>query len=157
MQPTDGAERLEGLERHALVMAVWLPMGLVAAALFHYGLGAGGPIWVVAGFGAVLTGFAGHVIVNVVLRSEFSAREVALGLVLYGCGVVALGVAVLVIDGFAERYFVLISGGLALLATAAVFYMVTRFGVRRAFENFDVIRDFNPRQSSRLPRRRRRR
>lgn len=152
MLPTDRTERLD---RHALVMAIWLPMGMVAVALMHYGLGAGGPVWVMAAFGIVLVAFTGHVIVNVVLRTEFSSREVAVGLVLYGCAMLAVGLAVLVIDGFATRYFLTMAGGLALLAIAVVFYMVTRFGVRRAFESFDVIRDSNPRIASRLPRQRR--
>jgi hypothetical protein len=154
MLPTDRTERLD---RHALVMAIWLPLGLVAVTLAHYGFGDGGPLWVLAAFGTVLAAFSGHVIINVALATEFSPREVALGLVLYGCAVVALVLGVLVVDGFAARYFLAVSGGLALLAAAVVFYMLTRFGVRRAFENFDVIRDFNPRHSSRLPRRRRRR
>jgi hypothetical protein len=152
MLPSD---RIERLDRHALVMAIWLPMGMVAVALMHYGLDAGGPVWVMAAFGMVLVAFAGHIIVNVVLRTEFSPREVAVGLVLYGCAVLATGLAVLLIDGFAARYFLAMSGGFALLAIAVVFYMVTRFGVRRAFETFDVIRESNPRIASHLQRHRR--
>lgn len=147
MLPTDPTDRLD---RHALVTAAWLPAGLVAATLLHYGLGAGGPVWTLAAFGAVLAGFGGHVLVNVVLGTEFSAREVALGLVLYGCAVLAVALGALAIDGFAERQFLAAAGGLALLVAAVVFYMVTRFGVRRAFENFDVIREFNPRRASSL-------
>jgi hypothetical protein len=154
MLPSD---RIEHLDRHALVMAIWLPMGIVAAALMHYALGAGGPMWALAAFGAVLVAFAGHVIVNVVLGTDFSPREVAVGLVLYGCAVLAVALAVVVVDGFAARFFLVMAGGLALLAVAVVLYMVTRFGVRRAFEGFDVIRQFNPRLASRLPRQRRRR
>jgi hypothetical protein len=149
MPPNDGVERLD---RHALVTAIWLPAGLVAMALLRYGLGAGGPVWVLAGFAAILAGFGAHVIVNVVLGSEFTAREVALGLVLYGCGVLAVGLAVLMVDGFAARYFLAVAGGLALLAVAAVLYMVTRFGARRAFESFDVIREFSSRRTTRVAR-----
>jgi hypothetical protein len=61
------------------------------------------------------------------------------------------------IDGFGQRHFLAFSAGLALLAAAVVFYMVIRYGVRQAFESFDVIREFKPRRASRLVRRRRRR
>lgn len=147
------ADRFDRLDRHALVWAVWIPAGFTAAVLMRYGLGAGGSAWILAGFAALLAGFGGHVLVNVVLGTEFTPREVALGLVLYGCGVLALGLAVLSVDGFAERHFLPISIGLAFLAAAAVFYMVTRFGVRTAFENFDVIREFNSRRALRRDRR----
>jgi hypothetical protein len=151
------ADRSERTERHALVTAIWLPAGVVAAASLHYGFGAGGPLWVMTGFGAILLGFVGHVIVNAVLSTEFSRREVALGLVLYGFAGLALGLCSISVDGFASHDFLPAAAGLAALAAAAVFYMVARYGVRRAFENFDVVREFNPRESSRLPRRRSRR
>ena len=141
------------LDRHALVMAIWLPFGLVAASLMHFGFGTGGPVWVLMGFGAVLLAFAGHVIVNVVLESEFQPREVALGLVLYAMAILALVLAVLTVDGFAAVYFLPLASGLAMLALAVVFYMVTRFGVRPAFEKFDVIRDFKAKGSARGVRR----
>jgi hypothetical protein len=154
MLPADPTDRLD---RHALVTAAWIAAGLVAATLFHYGLGAGGPTWVLAAFGVLLAGFGGHVIVNAVLGTEFTPREVALGLVVYGCAVLSVGLAVFMIDGFGQRHFLTFSAGLALLAAAVVFYMVIRYGVRQAFESFDVIREFKPRRASRLVRRRRRR
>ena len=133
---------IQALDRHALVMAVWLPAGLVAAALFHYGLGRGGPAFMLAGFGAILAAFAGHVIVNVLHGTNFTARELALGLVLYAAALVAFGVATLLRPGFAARAFVPMSAGLILIFASVVFTMVTRSGVRGAFESFDVIRTF---------------
>ena len=138
------------LNRHALVLAVWLPAGFVALGLLHYGFGAGGAWWVAAGFAALLAGFAAHVLVNAVLGTGFTARETGLGMVLYATGMVALVLAVLLVDGFAARFFLPVAGGMITLLLAAVFYMLIRFGTRDAFNKFDIIRDNNPRRASRL-------
>ena len=149
-------EVFDRLDRHALVLAVWLPAGFVALGLFHYGFGAGGAWWVAAGFAALLAGFVAHVIVNTVLGSSFSARETGLAMVLYATGMVALVLAVLIVDGFAQKFFLPVAGGMIGLLLAAVFYLLTRFGTRAAFDKFDSIRDNNPRRASRLTREARR-
>lgn len=143
----DSAARLD---RHGLVMAVWIPAGFVALALFHYGFGGGGPLWIAAGFGAILAGFAAHVVVNAVLHTGFTAPEVALALVLFLAGVLAFVMATLFAPGFAERNFLIVVGGMAVLVATVIFYMVTRAGARGAFEFFDIIRDNNPKRSSQL-------
>ncbi len=99
-------EAMARLDRHALVLAVWLPAGFVALGLLHHGFGVGGAWWVAAGFAALL--------------------------------------------------FLPVACGMIALLLAAVFYMLTRFGTRAAFDNFDIIRDNNPRRASRLNRRGRR-
>lgn len=144
---TDGQDPLD---RHALVSAVWLPTGFVALAVAHHGLNAGATGWVLAGFGAVLVGFALHVIVNAVLGTRFTAREVALGLVLYALTGVAFVLATLLQPTFAATFFLPVAGGMAALAAAVVLYMVTRWGPRQAFRQFDIIRDNNPQRASGL-------
>lgn len=148
------AERSGGalarLDRHALVMALWLPAGSVAAILLHHGFAGAGLWWVAAGFAVLLGGFAGHVVVNAVLATGFGPREVGVGLVLYLAALVALAVAVLAVDGFFGAFFLTVAAGMAALACAVVVYMVTRHGARAAFEKFDIVRDNNPRPSSRL-------
>ena len=72
---------MDRLDRHALVATLWLPTGLVAAVLFHHGFDGAGLWWVAGGFAALLAGFAGHVVVNVVLGTGFGPREVGFGLV----------------------------------------------------------------------------
>ena len=151
-RPMQPDEALARLDRHALVMALWLPTGLVAAILFHHGFTAAGAWWVAGGFVAVLAGFGGHVIVNAALGTGFGPREVGVGLILHLGAMLALAVALVLVDGFYETYFLTVAGGMAGLAAAVVFYMVTRHGTRAAFEKFDVIRENNPRPSSRLRR-----
>lgn len=137
--------KTQALDRHALVTTVWLSAGLVATTLFHYGLGRGGGGWIVAAFGVVVAAFAGHVIVNAIHHTPFGRREVALGLVLYGVALVAFGVATLASSRFAARAFAPASVGFLLVFVAVVFTMITRTGVRGAFEAFDVIRTFRAR------------
>jgi hypothetical protein len=43
-----------------------------------------------------------------------------------------------------------VAAGMIALLLAAVFYMLTRFGTRDAFDKFDIIRNNNPRRASRL-------
>ena len=143
-------EASERLDRHALVLAVWLPAGFVALGLLHYGFGPGGTWWVAAGFAALLAGFVAHVVVNAALGTGFTARETGLGMVLYATAIVALVLAVLIGDGFVARFFLPVAGGMIALLLAAVFYILTRFGTRAAFDKFDSIRDNNPRRASRL-------
>ena len=143
----------DALDRHALIGAVWLPAGFVALGLFNHGFSGGGLWWVLAGFGAVLAGYALHVIVNAVLATSFSRHEVALALVVYAAAGLALVLAVLLQPGFAATFFLPVAAGMALLAAAVVFYMVTRSGARAAFGQFDIIRNNNPRSTSGLPHR----
>jgi predicted anti-sigma-YlaC factor YlaD len=146
-------EALDRLDRHALVLAIWLPAGFLALAVLAHGFRSAGPIWVLAGFVPILFGFAAHLVVNAVLGTDFTEREAALGLTVVVAAIVALFAASLFDPGFAERYFLPSAGGLAGLAAAIVGYLVIRHGPRRAFETFDIIRDNNPRRASRLPHR----
>lgn len=132
----------EALDRHALVMACWLAAAMPAAILFEYGFGRGGTPYILAGFAAILAGFVAHVIVNVVYGTGFSPRELGLGLVIYGLALVLFVVLSLVSASFAAHNFLPLSIGFITTGAVVVFYLITRFGARRAFEAFDVIRDF---------------
>ncbi len=138
------------LDRHALVIAVWLAAGVPALVGFRLAFGAGGPIWLGLGFGAFLSGFAAHLIVNAVTATGFTPREVALGLVLALAGILALPLATLMVPGFGARYLIPLAGGAAVLVAAALTAMVIRHGPRRSLELFDAARDTNPRRANRL-------
>jgi hypothetical protein len=136
---------LDALDRHALVMAVWLPSALVAATLLHYGLGAGGWPFTAAGFAVVIAAFAAHVIVNVALGMVFTPKEVALGLTLYAVGLVAFALAIVLSPRFRSEDMLAVSLGFLGTAVAVIFTMIAWLGVRDAFKSFDVIRRFGPR------------
>jgi hypothetical protein len=135
---------LDALDRHALVIAVWLPLLLVAAAVFHYGFGAGGWPFITAGFAVLIAAFAGHVIVNVALGTQFTPKEVALGLVVYCTGLLAAGFATLVSAVFRSHYAMPVSLGFLGTATVVILTMILWLGLRGAFDSFDVIRRFKP-------------
>ncbi|MET3579841.1 hypothetical protein ABID19_002872 [Mesorhizobium robiniae] len=139
MTPLD---KNEALDRHALVMACWLAAALPAAILFEYGFARGGTPYVLAGFAAILVGFVAHVIVNVIYATGFSPRELGLGLVIYGLALVLFVVLSLVRVPFAANNFLPLSIGFITMGAVVVFYLITRYGARQAFEAFDVIRDF---------------
>ena len=130
------------LDRHALVMGVWLALGLIATLLLHYGLGTGGLPAVAAGFAAVLTAVFAHVIVNAVYATTFTRRELALGLVIYLTGLLAVSLAALSSAAFRDHGFVPMAAGLAGSGAVIVIYMIIHFGVRGVFDAFNVIGDF---------------
>jgi hypothetical protein len=136
------ARELDALDRHALVMAIWLPLVLVAATAFHYGFAAGGWPFIGAGFAVLLAAFIGHLIVNVVFGTQFTPREVALGLVIYCVSVLGFGLAMLLSSSFQRLYAVPVALGLLGTAAAIVMTMILWLGLRGAFESFDVIRRF---------------
>jgi hypothetical protein len=140
--PATSTRELDALDRHALVMAVWLPLVLVAAVAFHYGFGAGGWPFISAGFAVLIAAFVGHVIVNVMLGTRFTLREVALGLVAYCTSLLAFGFALLLSFDFQSAYVLPVSLGLLCMAVAIVITMILWLGLRGAFKSFDVIRRF---------------
>lgn len=132
----------EALDRHALVMACWLAAALPAAILFDYGFRQGGAPYMLSGFAVVLAGFAAHVIVNAVYATGFSPRELGLGLIIYGTGLIAFVILSLVSASFAARNFMPLSIGFIATGAVVIFYLITRYGARQAFEGFDAIRNF---------------
>jgi hypothetical protein len=140
--PATPTREIDALDRHALVMAVWLPLVLVAAVAFHYGFGAGSWPFISAGFAVLIAAFVGHVIVNVILGTRFTPREVALGLVVYCASLLAFGFAMLLSSGFQSLYVLPVSVGLLCMAAVIVITMILWLGLRGAFESFDVIRRF---------------
>lgn len=135
---------LETLDRHALVLAVWLPLILVAATAFHYGFGADEWPFIGAGFGVLTAAFGGHVLINVVLGTRFTLREIALGLVAYCAAVLAFGLAMALSPIFRSEFALPVSLGLLATAAAIIITMIIWLGLRGAFESFDVIRRFKP-------------
>ena len=140
----DTPDHLDVLDRHALVMAVWLALGVAAAILLHFGLGSGG-IWAVAaGYACLLAAFAGHIIVNAVYRTTFTRSELTLGLVVFFASLLWLCLAALFASGFRDHAFVPLAVGLLTVCACVLFYMITHFGVRVVFDAFNAIGNFRP-------------
>ncbi len=133
---------LERLDRHALVMAIWLSFGFMALALLRFALNSQGWILGVIGFAPLLLAFAGHVIVNAVTGTFFSQKEIALGLVAQLVGILAFVIACWSSESFRVLHAAGFGLGLIGVIVAVVFYMLIHFGLRRSFDSFDVIRRF---------------
>ncbi len=136
------SRELDALDRHALVIAIWAPLVLIAAAAFHYGFAAGGWPFISGGFAVLIAAFVGHVIINVILGTRFTPGEVALGLVIYCTSVLAFGFATLLSPGFQSLYMLPVSVGLLCIAAVTVITMILWLGLRGAFDSFDVIQRF---------------
>ncbi len=135
-------------------MALWLPVGLVAAIVLNHGFTSHESWWVASGFAAVLAGFAGHIIINAALKTGFTAREAGVGMVLYLAALLAFVAAMILVDEFYATFFLTIAIGMTCLVGAVAITMVIRHGTRAAFGKFDIIRNNNPRPSSQVRRNR---
>lgn len=141
-------------DRHAIVVAIWLAGGLIAAVLVHYGLNAGRDLPILIGCGAIVAAFVAHVIVNAVYNTAFTQRELALALVLYGLALLAFAIASLIEPQFRARFFLPFGGTLIVVGVAGLFYMVLHYGMRDVFESFNVIRDAGVRTTPDAPQKR---
>ena len=109
---------------------------------------------VCGGLGSLIIAFCAHIIVNVVLKTSFTAGETALGsAILLGLTLAYLITILTAQDVLVGRLMMPIGLGLGALVVVVVISMLISFGPRRAFEKFDVIRDNNLRAASRLPHR----
>lgn len=132
---------MERLDRHVLVVVLWLGLGIVAAVLMR--LGAERPAYLLAGFGVLIVAFYGHVVVNLATGTAFTTRELALGLVVYAVALAGFSVAALTSDA-ARAQFVPVGIGFAALFVAVLGHLVTANGLRGTFDAFDRIRRFRP-------------
>lgn len=150
----DITDKVERLNRHALVMAIWSPTIFVAAVLFHAGYLSQSDWWFAAAFAALIIAFCGHLIINVILQSGFTAGETALGGTLLAVSTLVFFVTMLVApDDLVTRLQLPVGIGLGVLVTVVMVSMLISFGPRRAFEKFDIARSNNRRAASRLPHR----
>ncbi len=133
---------LEDFDRHALVLMLWVSLGLVAATLFHTGFGTDSPWWIAAGFAVVVLAIVGHVLVHVTFGSRFTQKEVAFGLVTYAVGLLVFLASLLLSDRLNSTIAVATGLGFIAIAVAVIFTMIIWLGVRGAFEAFDVVRRF---------------
>ncbi len=133
---------MDGLDRHALVLALWLSFGFMALVLFRMGFAHDRWMFVAAGYAMIILAFIAHVLVNVVLHAAFKPKEIVLGLVFYGTGLVVFALATILSPTFRAAQFLPVSLGFITLFAAVVLYMITWLGVRGAFNSFNVIRQF---------------
>ena len=135
---------IKSLDRHALVMALWLGFAFLAVTLLKFGIDNTNWWALSLGFASVLAGFIAHVLMNIVFKTLFTPKEVALGLSVFAICLLWFGLAVIFYPQHRLSLFLPIALGFVGLTAAVIFTMITWLGVRGAFESFDVIRRFSP-------------
>ncbi len=94
--------------------------------------GFGRPSWGLGllGYGLLVVGFIGHLIINHVFEVGFSAGEVALGLVLFGISALTFVASTVFSAHFGPVNLGLGLAGFGALTACLVFYLVIRYGMR---------------------------
>ncbi len=135
---------LKSLDRHAIVMALWLGFAFLSVALLKLGIDHENWWALSSGFAFVLAGFIAHVLINIVFKTLFTPKEVALGLFVFAICLLWFGLSFIFYPQHRFSLFLPIALGFMALTVAVIFTMTTWLGIRGAFESFDVIRRFGP-------------
>lgn len=130
------------IEKHALVLSFWLAFGFAGLLLIQMGFRNSDALVTLLGFAVLVAGFIAHILVNAFYAVEFTRREAALGLVLYSLGLLAFLAFSVFSDAVSRINFITGTIGLFTLFAAVVAFMIIRYGLRKSFNIFDVIRKF---------------
>jgi len=90
----------------------------------------------------LIVGFVAHILINRIYSTNFTQNEIALGLFLYCLSLLVFVFSSIVNTGLDRSRFIAGTAGFLLIFVSVVFFMVTRFGLRKAFKFFDIIRKF---------------
>ena len=127
-------------EHHLAVMTNWALFGTFGPAFVITGFNGPSLAAGLFGFAILIGGFAAHIVVNVIYRTDFSKGQAALAFVLFALGALAFAVSWIAVPGFGIARATIGLGGFTAIFAAFVFYMFARHGVRGSFEMFDEIR-----------------
>jgi hypothetical protein len=127
----------KNVERGIIVFCNWAVFGLVGLGFLLEGGARDVYLIGLVGVVGIISGLAGHIIINRVYGQGFSFNETALGLGMFA----TLLIIFIVSWAFAALSRTVIELGLTLLATLVmgfVVYVSTRYGLRGAFNRFDA-------------------
>lgn len=130
-------------ERHGLVLSLWIAFGFLAVICIHLGLSKNNWIFSCTGFLILIAGFMAHIIVNAIAGTGFHFLEAVFGLFVFSMGIVLFLLSLLMGVEYSAENFIAICTGLMLIFISISFYMITRGGVHKAFEHFNVIKSFH--------------
>ena len=118
------------LERRLAVMTHWSLFGAFGMGFLLSGFSAAQ--WGVGllGYGLIIVGFVGHVVINQVYDTGFTAGEVALGLLVFGMSALAFVGNVLLVPNFSPVNLALGLSGFAAMVVSVALYLLIRYGTR---------------------------
>lgn len=137
-----GLSRKQQVERHALVLSFWLALGFAGSILVQLGFRRSDALVTLAGFAVLIAGFIGHIIINKYYETSFTERETALGLLMYSVSLLGFLLLGVFSDAFTRTNFISGAAGFVAIFATVIFFMISRYGLRQAFNFFDVIRKF---------------
>ncbi len=125
------------LERGIIVFCNWAVFGIIGLTFLLEGVATDAYLTALAGIIGIVAGFIGHMVINVVFGQAFSLGETALGLAVF-----AISILIFILNwafvGLSETDFFIGLTLLSVLVTGFFAYLSTRYGIRGAFNRFDV-------------------
>ena len=118
------------LERRLAVMTHWSLFGAFGVGFLLSGFSAAQWGLGLLGYGLIMVGFVGHVVINQVYDTGFTAGEVALGLLVFGTSALAFVGNVLLVPNFSPVNLALGLAGFAAMVVSVALYLLIRYGTR---------------------------
>jgi hypothetical protein len=122
--------RIAVVERRLAVMTHWSLFGAFGMGFLLSGFSAAQWGLGLLGYGLILVGFAGHVVINHIYDTGFMAGEVALGLLLFGASALAFIGSVVLVPDFSPVNLALGLCGFAAIVASVALYLLIRYGTR---------------------------
>ncbi len=124
----------EAQEHRLAAMTNWAFFGSYGICLILSGFAEASMIAGLAGFAALISGFAAHIVINRIFRVGFNQPEIALALGSFVVGVLCYLASVLVDPSFGEANAASGLIGFSALAAAFVIYVIVNYGVRGSYQ-----------------------
>ena len=122
--------RIAVVERRLAVMTHWSLFGAFGVGFLLSGFSAAQWGLGLLGYGLIMVGFVGHVVINQVYDTGFTAGEVALGLLVFGTSALAFVGNVLLVPNFSPVNLALGLAGFAAMVVSVALYLLIRYGTR---------------------------
>ena len=129
------------MEHRLAVSTSWAFLGAFAFAFVVHGFTHAQLSTGLLGFALFILAFVSHVIIKRIFRTDFSAGEAALGLIVFVIAALSFVASWAFSPAFSATNLILGLAGFGGIVAAFLFYMFTRYGMRGSFILFDRIRD----------------
>lgn len=128
-------------EHRLAIITSWGFFGAFAFCFVVSGFSGGNLAAGLLGFALFIVGFAAHVILNWIFKTDFTAAQAALGFLVFIVAALSFIGSWLFDPNFGATNLAIGLGGFSAIIGSFMFYMFARFGMRGSFTLFDRIRD----------------